>query len=110
MFAQLSAEADVFHPKALAAEVAGAMATYTTTFSAVKKNNKDPGGVAVSMLSAVPGLGGKRVLGLLEQTSIADLVGMTAEEIGAIIVGERRLGTNVGLAIYGALHANLKHT
>lgn len=104
-FQQISAEADVFHPKGLAAETMGAMATYTTTFSAVKKGNKDSGGVAVSMLSAVPGLGGKRVVALLAQKSIAELVSMTAAEIGSLQVGGRKLGDKVGVALSEALHS-----
>ena len=102
---QISAEPDVFHPKALAEEMTGAMATYAATFSAVKKGNKDSGGVAVSMLSAVPGLGGKRVVALLAQKSIAELVTMSASEIGALLVGGRKLGDKVGLALSEALHS-----
>jgi ERCC4-type nuclease len=105
---QIVAEREVFHPKALAAEMTGAMATYTTTFSAVKKGNKDSAGVAVAMLSAVPGLGGKRVVALLAQKSIAELVSMSAEEIGALQVGGRKLGDKVGAALAEALHS--RHT
>ena len=102
---QIVAEPGVFHPKALAAEMTGAMATYTATFSAVKKGNKDSAGVAVAMLSAVPGLGGKRVVALLAQKSVADLVGMTVDEIGVLQVGGHKLGDKVGLALYEALHS-----
>ena len=62
-------------------------------------------GVAVAMLSAVPGLGGKRVVALLAQKSVADLVGMTVDEIGVLQVGGRKLGDKVGLALYEALHS-----
>jgi ERCC4-type nuclease len=102
---QISAEPTVFHPKELAAEMTGAMATYTATFSTVKKGNKDSGGVAVSMLSAVPGLGGKKVVALLAQKSIAELVGMSASDIGIMNVGGRKLGEKIGLALYEALHS-----
>ena len=105
LFQQIVAENDVFHPKALAAEITGAMSTYTATFSAVKKGNKDSGGVAVAMLSAVPGLGGKRVVALLEQKSIAELVSMSAVEIGSLQVGGRKLGEKVGMALSEALHS-----
>ena len=101
---QIIAEPEVFHPqKGLAAETAGAMATYTATFSTVRKANKSAGGVAVSMLSAVPGLGVKKVLALLEVKSIADLCLMSAEDIGALVIGGRKLGTTLGTTLKDAL-------
>jgi len=102
---QLSAEPEVFHPqKGLAAETTAAMATYTATFSTVRKANKSAGGVAVSMLSSIPGLGLKRVTGLLEQKSIADLCLMTADDIAALVVGGRKLGATLGSTIRDSLH------
>ena len=101
---QMTSDPEVFHPqKGLAAETTGAMASYATTFSAVKKANKGEGGVAIGMLSSIPGLGGKRVIGLLEQKSIADLVTMTALEIAGITVG-KKLGEKIGQAVFDALH------
>jgi hypothetical protein len=101
---QLTDEPEVFHPqKGLAAETTGALATYATTFSTVKKANRGEGGVAIGMLSAIPGLGGKRVTGLLEQKSIADLVTMSAADIAGLTVG-KKLGEKIGQAVFDALH------
>lgn len=102
---QLQADPEVFHPeKGLAAETAGAMATYTATFSTVKKGNKDVGGVAVGMLSATPGLGAKRVSALLAEQSIADLVALSATQIAALTPGGRKLGDKAGKTLFDALH------
>ena len=101
---QLTDDPAAFHPEALAAETAGAMATYTATFSTAKKGNKDASGIAHAMLSAIPGLGGKRVGSLLEQKSVSDLVAMTAADIGNIVAGGKKLGEKLGTTIWAALH------
>jgi ERCC4-type nuclease len=104
LFEQLTDDPTAFHPEGLAAETAGAMATYTATFSTAKKGNKDASGVAHAMLSAIPGLGGKRVGSLLEQKSVSDLVAMSAAEIGTIVAGGKKLGEKLGTTIWDALH------
>ena len=102
---QLTADPSVFQPETgLAAETAAAMATYTATFSTVKKGNKDAAGVALAMLSAIPGLGEKRVSALLEQKSVASLVGMDSIAIAALVVGGKRLGEKLAKTIYDTLH------
>jgi len=100
---QLTDDQKVFHPEGIAAETTAAMSTYTATFSTVKKGNKTAGSVAVGMLSAVPGLGLKRVTALLEVKSIADLCTMTMEDIAALSVGGKKLGTSVATSLKDAL-------
>ncbi len=102
---QLTDDPAVFQPESgLAADTTAAMATYAATFHTVKKSNKGPGGVAQGMISAIPGLGEKRVTALLEQTSIAKLCAMSASDISALVVGGKRLGDKLGAAIVEALH------
>ena len=55
------------------------------------------------MLSAIPGLGGKRVSGLLELKSIAELVALSAAELAELSVGGKRLGPALGKTIAEAL-------
>jgi ERCC4-type nuclease len=95
----------VFHPeKGLAAEAVGAMAIYAASFSTVKKGNKDAGGTAISMLSAVPGLGNKKVTGLLESRSIADLCNMSQDDLAVVDIGGKKLGAAAAKTLYEALH------
>ena len=100
---QLTDNQKVFHPEGLAAETTAAMSTYTATFSTVKKGNKTASSVAVGMLSAVPGLGLKRVTALLEVKSIAELCLMTVEDIAALLVGGKKLGTSIATSLKEAL-------
>jgi hypothetical protein len=79
------------------------MATYAATFTTVKKGNRNAGSVAIQMLSAVPGLGAKKVTGLLGQVTIAKLAAMSAEDIGNIVVEGKRLGKTVGQTLFEAL-------
>jgi hypothetical protein len=79
------------------------MATYTATFSTVKKANKSAGGTAISMLSVVPGLGAKKVAALLEIKSIAELCLMSVEEISALLINGKKLGS-VAKILKDALH------
>jgi hypothetical protein len=51
----------------------------------------------------VPGLGAKKVTGLLGQVTIAKLASMSAEEIGNIVVEGKRLGKTVGQTLFEAL-------
>ncbi len=102
---QLTDDPTVFQPESgLAADTTAAMATYAATFHTVKKSNKGPGGVAQGMMSAIPGLGEKRVAALLEQVSIAKLCSMTSSEISALMVGGKRLGDKLAATIVEALH------
>jgi ERCC4-type nuclease len=102
---QIQEDPLVFHPeKGLAAESVGAMAAYTATFSTVKKGNKDAGGTAISMLSAVPGLGAKKVTALLGSKSIAELCLLSQEALAALEVGGKKLGA-VAKALFEALRA-----
>jgi ERCC4-type nuclease len=104
MLSQLTDDATVFRPGE--GEVAGAvMAGMTAALSTVKKENRTGGSVATAMLSAIPGLGEKRCGALLALKSIRELATMSGEEIGALSVGGRKLGTKVGAAIAEALGA-----
>lgn len=103
LLVQLTDDPTVFQPESAAA-AAAAMSGFTAAISTVKKGNKTVGGTAAAMLSAIPGLGGKRVSGLLEVKSIAELVTLSAGEIAEISVGGKRLGPTLGKTIAEALH------
>ena len=106
---QITAEPEVFHPtKGLAAETAGAMATYSATFNTVKKSNKNVEDIATMMLSSLPGFGAKRAAVLLKTHSIADLVALSAEEIAALSVADRKLGAKLGALMHVIFNAKCK--
>lgn len=106
LLAQLTADPTVFHPEGdMATATMAAMTSMTAALTVAKKGNKTAGGTATAMLSAVPGLGAKKVAEIAMTHSIADLAGMTAIEIGALVVGGKRLGDKMGEALYAALHA-----
>lgn len=102
LLAQLTDDATVFQPESEAA-AAGAMSGFTAALSTVKKGNKTPAGTAHAMLSAVPGLGLKRVEALLAEKSLVELAAMTATEIAGITAGGKRLGPALGTAIYDCM-------
>ena len=106
LLAQLADDATVFQPDSEAA-TADAMSGFTTALNTVKKGNKTASGTAHAMLSAIPGLGGKRVSALLEAKSIQELVAMTAAEIGALVAGGKRLGDKLGTTIHAAVRAKV---
>jgi len=99
LLAQLTDDPAVFHPDSEAATT-DAMSGFTAALNIVKKGNKTAGGTAHAMLSAVPGLGSKRVSALLAEKSIAELVAMSASEIGVLLVGGKRLGPKLGETLY----------
>jgi ERCC4-type nuclease len=104
LLAQLSDDATVFQPEdGMAAATAAAMTHMTAALSTTKKANRTPASVATTMLSAIPGLGEKRVTGLLAEKSVADLTTMTAASIGDLIIGGKRLGPALGELIASAL-------
>ena len=106
MLAQLTDDAAVFHPEGdMATAAAAALAGLTASLSATKKGNKTAGGTAAAMLGAVPGLGAKRVEGILAAFSVADLAALTATELADLTAGGKRLGTALGSAIFDALHS-----
>jgi len=90
---QLADDATVFAPEGdLAMSQVAAMAGMTAVLSTAKKGNKTAAGTAHAMLSAIPGLGSKKVDALLATHSIADLVGLSALELSALQVGGKKLG------------------
>jgi ERCC4-type nuclease len=102
--AQLSDDVTVFQPEdGMAAATAAAMTHMTAALSTTKKANRTPASVATTMLSAIPGLGEKRVTALLAEKSVADLTMMTAASIGDLIIGGKRLGPALGELIASAL-------
>jgi len=90
---QLTDDPTVFVPEGdhATAQVA-AMAGMTAVLSTAKKGNKTAAGTAHAMLSAIPGLGSKKVDALLATHSIADLVALSALELSALQVGGKKLG------------------
>jgi len=101
---QLTEDPTVFQPESEAAGVA-AMSGFTAALSLVKKGNKTPAGTATAMLSAVPGLGSKRVTALLAEKSIAELSTMDAKEIATLNVGGKKIGEKLATTIAEALHS-----
>jgi ERCC4-type nuclease len=105
LMAQLTDDATVFHPEGdMATATMAAMSSMTAALSAVKKGNKTADGTAAAMLSAIPGLGAKRVEALLAVKRIAELAPMPVEEIAALVVGGKRIGDKLATTIYEALH------
>jgi ERCC4-type nuclease len=103
---QLKDDPAVFHPEDdMAAAGAAAMASFTASLHTVKKANKTPTGTAGGMLSAIPGLGAKRVSALLAVASIAELAAMTVTQIAALEVGGKRIGDKLAATIAEALAA-----
>lgn len=104
MTAQLTEDPAVFEPEdGLTAATASAIADYTATFSAVKKGNKDAASTAAAMLSAVPGLGSKKVESLLAAHSIADLAALSATDLASLSCGDRVLGPKAAATLKEAL-------
>jgi ERCC4-type nuclease len=90
---QLADDPTVFVPEGdLATAQVAAMSGMTAALSTVKKGNKTAIGTAHAMLSAIPGLGSKKVDALLTTHSIADLVALSAEQLSLIQVGGKKLG------------------
>jgi ERCC4-type nuclease len=103
---QLTDDATVFQPEGdMATAQMAAMAGLTAVLSTAKKGNKTANGTAAAMLSAVPGLGAKRVEAVLAEKSIAELAAMTAAELAALVAGGKRLGEKLGEALATALRA-----
>ena len=100
---QLTDDPTVFVPEGdLATAQVAAMSGMTAVLSTAKKGNKTAAGTAHAMLSAIPGLGSKKVDALLATHSIADLVGLSADELSQIQVGGKKLGV-LGAAIAESL-------
>lgn len=104
LLAQLGDDAAVFQPEGdLATATTAALAGMNAALSTVKKANRTPVSIATAMLSAIPGLGEKRVGALLAERSVAELASMTAVDIGGLVVGGKRLGPALGELIAAAL-------
>ena len=105
LMAQLTDDVSVFHPEGdMATATMAAMSSMTAALSTVKKGNKTAEGTAAAMLSAIPGLGAKRVEALLAVKRIAELASIPATEIATLVVGGKRIGDKLAMTIYDALH------
>jgi hypothetical protein len=80
------------------------MSGFTAALSATKKGNKTAASTAHAILSGIPGLGQKRIVAILGERSVADLVGLSAAEIAALQAGGKKLGPALGTLIYEAFH------
>ena len=106
LLAQLEADPTVFHPEGdMATATMAAMSSMTAALTTAKKGNKTAGGTAAAMLSAIPGLGAKKVAEICTTHTIAALVAMSAADLSGLTVGGKRLGDKMGTTIYEALHA-----
>lgn len=99
LLAQLTDDPTVFQPDSAGAAT-DAMTGFTAALNTVKKGNRSAHGTAHAMLSAVPGLGAKRVSAVLEQYSIADLAILSETQLAEITAGGKRLGPKMGAALY----------
>jgi len=106
LLAQITDDPAVFIPDSEGAGAA-AMSSFTAALNTVKKGNKTAIGTAQAMLSAVPGLGPKRVQALLAEKSIADLVLLSQAEIAALVVGGKRLGDILALSLYACVRSKI---
>lgn len=104
LMAQLTDDPTVFTPDSEAA-AAGAMSGFTAALNTVKKGNKTAAGTAHAMLTAVPGLGAKRVAALLAEKSLVDLMILTEAELAALSVGGKRIGPALATTLHGALRS-----
>lgn len=105
LLTQLQDDPTTFQPEGdMATATMSAMTTMTAALSTAKKGNRTSHGIAAAMLSAMPGLGGKKVIELLRHRSIAELALLTPAQIGDISVGGKRLGASIGETVYAALH------
>jgi ERCC4-type nuclease len=104
LLTQLNEDPTVFIPDSSAAATS-AMTSFTAALTTAKKGSKTAGGTAAAMLSAVPGLGAKRVESLLATASIANLVALTVEQLAEVSAGGKRLGPKVAETLYAAFHS-----
>ena len=104
LLAQLTDDPTVFHPDSEAAAT-DAMSGFTAALNTVKKGNKTATGTAHAMLTAVPGLGAKRVSALLAEKSLVDLIGLTEVALAEMTVGGKRIGPDLAATLYSALRA-----
>ena len=103
---QLTDDVAVFQPEGdMATAQMAAMASMTAVLSTTKKGNKTANGTAAAMLSAVPGLGAKRVETILAEKSLAELATMSAAELAGLVAGGKRLGEKLGATLAEALRA-----
>jgi len=108
LLVQLTDDATVFVPEGdMATAQVAALAGMTAVLSIAKKGNKTTVGTAHAMLSAIPGLGAKKVDALLTTHSIADLVALSALELSALQVGGKKLGV-LGPVIAESLHTKIQ--
>lgn len=106
----LKEKPDLFMPNSgLVADATAAAAVYTEALSAQKSANRCLKRVGASMLSAIPGIGGKLSEGILDLCDgvLENVVKKTKEELALIKVGKRAVGKVAAEKIWNALHTNL---
>jgi len=106
LLAQLTDDPTVFQPDSEAATT-DAMSGFTAALNTVKKGNKTAKGTAHAMLTAVPGLGAKRVSALLAEKSLVDLMALSEVELAAMTVGGKRIGPALAATLHNALRARV---
>jgi ERCC4-type nuclease len=110
LLAQLQDDSTVFHPEDdMATATAAAMTSMTAALSMTKKGNKTAAGAASAMLTAIPGMGAKKVSELLQTHSVATLAAMDIPAIAAITVNGKRIGEKQATVIHDAIHALADH-
>jgi ERCC4-type nuclease len=102
----LAAEPNVFR-EGLASTACEAAAVYTEAISVKKAENSSPERIFLSFLLSIPGMGKAAASAVAEHVkhSFTALQALSAEDIGNIKAGKRKLGVALGTAVYAALHS-----
>lgn len=102
----LVADPTVFQ-SAAAKTTAEAAAAYTAEIHVKKADNSTPERVLYAMLMSIPGVGKTAADAMIHAcgTSFTCLYGKTTDELAAIPLGKRKLGTALATTVHSALHS-----
>ena len=102
----LAADPAVFQ-SAAAKTTAEAAAAYTAEIHVKKADNNTPARVLYAMLMAIPGVGKTAADAMIIACSgsFTALIGKTVDELAAIPLGKRKLGSALATVVYAAFHS-----
>jgi ERCC4-type nuclease len=104
----LKEKPDLFMPNSgIVADATAAASVYTEALSAQKSANRCLKRVGASMLSAIPGIGGKLSEGILDlcEGTLECVMKKSKEELALLKVGKRAVGKVAAEKIWTALHS-----
>jgi len=105
----LKEKPELFMPNSgIVADATAAAAVYTEALSAQKSANRCLKRVGASMLSAIPGIGGKLSEGILDlcEGTLETVMKKSKEELALLKVGKRAVGKVAAEKIWLALHSS----